>query len=69
MGCYEGRTTAMWKYAADFTLADNFFHAALGGSFLEHFWSICACTSRYDGAPDKIKACWMPMASRSRTAR
>jgi phospholipase C len=34
----------MWKLAKEFTLADLFFHAAFGGSFLNHFWLICACS-------------------------
>ena len=56
MGYYEGRNTALWRYAADYTLADNFFHAALGGSFLNHMWLVCACTPRYDAAPAAVRA-------------
>src|SRR5258708_593721 len=39
-----------------YTLADNFFHAAFGGSLLNHFWLICACTPRFDNAPPAIRA-------------
>jgi len=51
MGYHDGRRMRLWSYAREFTLADNFFHAALGGSFLNHFWTICACTPRYENAP------------------
>ncbi|HEX7966706.1 MAG TPA: alkaline phosphatase family protein, partial [Stellaceae bacterium] len=43
MGYQDGGKLALWKYAQQFTLADHFFHAALGGSFLNHFWTVCAC--------------------------
>src|SRR5207244_966101 len=46
----------LWDYARRYTLADNFFHAAFGGSFLNHFWLVCACTPVYPNAPDKIVA-------------
>src|SRR2546429_643533 len=44
LGYYDGSSLAMWKLAREFTLADHFFHAAFGGSFLNHFWLICACS-------------------------
>jgi len=56
MGYHDGRKMRLWNYAREFTLADNFFHAALGGSFLNHIWTICACTPRYDNAPAAIVA-------------
>jgi acid phosphatase len=56
MGFYDGSQTKLWEYARRYTLADHFFHAAFGGSFLNHFWMICACTPRYESAPDVIKA-------------
>jgi phospholipase C len=56
MGYHDGRKMRLWNYAREFTLADNFFHAAFGGSFLNHFWTICACTPRYDNAPAEIVA-------------
>jgi phospholipase C len=43
--------TSLWRYAKRYTLADNFFHAAFGGSFLNHMWLVCACTPRYAGTP------------------
>ena len=56
MGFYDGSKTKLWDYAERYTLADHFFHAAFGGSFLNHFWMICACTPRYENAPKNLKA-------------
>jgi phospholipase C len=56
MGYHDGSKLGLWAYAKEFTLADHFFHAALGGSFLNHFWVICACTPRYQSAPPEITA-------------
>jgi acid phosphatase len=56
MGYHEGKPQRLFQYAQEFTLADNFFHAAFGGSFLNHFWTICACTPRYDNAPADMVA-------------
>jgi phospholipase C len=44
MGYYDGSKLPMWKWAQEFTLADNFFMGAFGDSYLNHFWLICACT-------------------------
>src|SRR5712692_4465246 len=44
LGYYDGSSLAMWNLAQELTLADHFFHAAFGGSFLNHFWLICACS-------------------------
>ena len=52
----NGEKMPLWSYAKSYVLADNFFHAAFGGSFLNHFWLICACTPRFDSAPEKITA-------------
>ena len=38
MGYYDGHPLAMWKYAEQYVLADHFFHAAFGGTGLNHFW-------------------------------
>ncbi|MFP3277520.1 MAG: alkaline phosphatase family protein, partial [Paraburkholderia sp.] len=40
----------LWKIAQQYTLADNFFMGAFGGSFLNHQWLICACTPTYPNA-------------------
>ena len=54
MGYHDGSKTKLWQYAKEFTLADNFFHAAFGGSFINHFWAICACTPLFPNAPKSI---------------
>jgi phospholipase C len=56
MGYHDGSKMQLWRYAREFTLADNFFHAAFGGSFLNHFWTICACTPIFPDAPKSIVA-------------
>src|SRR5207237_786447 len=43
MGYYDGSKLPMWKWAQEYTLADNFFMGAFGDSFLNHFWLVCAC--------------------------
>jgi len=55
MGYYDGSTLAMWQYAKQYVLADHFFMAAFGGSFINHQWLICACTPTFPDAPDKLK--------------
>jgi phospholipase C len=39
------------KLAREFTLCDNFFQAAFGGSFLNHVWLIAAATPVFPAAP------------------
>ena len=56
MGFYDGSHTKLWEYAQRYTLADHFFHAAFGGSFLNHFWMICACTPIYKTRRASLKA-------------
>jgi phospholipase C len=55
MGYFDLTDTALWSYAKDYTLADNFFQAAFGGSFLNHQWLICACTPVFQEAPEKLR--------------
>jgi phospholipase C len=55
MGYYDGSQLPLWQYAKKYTLADNFYQGAFGGSFLNHFWLICACTPRYVDAPESIR--------------
>ncbi len=52
MGYYDTKQLPLYPYAQSYTLADNFFHAAFGGSFLNHMWLICACTPVWADAPD-----------------
>ena len=56
MGYYDGSGMALWKVAQKYTLADHFFHGAFGGSFLNHFFLVCACAPRYDNAPQALVA-------------
>lgn len=55
MGHYDGATLPLWSVAKKYVLADNFFMGAFGGSFLNHFALICACTPVYPDA-DKSPA-------------
>jgi phospholipase C len=54
MGYFDGSSLPLFRLAREYTLADRFFHAAFGGAFLNHFWLICACTPRYDNAPENL---------------
>ena len=56
MGYYDGSSLPMWKLAQQYTLADNFFMGAFGGSFLNHFWLVCACTPVFPNAPASMVA-------------
>jgi len=56
MGYYDGSVMKMWKLAEQYTLSDNFFMAAFGGSFLNHFWLISAATPLYPDAPAHLKS-------------
>lgn len=44
----------LYKIAQQYTLADNFFMGAFGGSFLNHQWLICACTPVYPNADTSV---------------
>lgn len=46
MGYYDGASDVpnLWKMAQQYTLADNFFMGAFGGSFLNHQYLVCACS-------------------------
>jgi acid phosphatase len=50
VGYYPTAQLPVANEAANYVLADNFFHAAFGGSFLNHQWLVCACTPVYAGA-------------------
>ncbi len=51
MGFYHTAHLPLAAEAARYTLCDNFFHAAFGGSFLNHFWLIAARTPTFPNAP------------------
>ena len=58
MGTYDTRALPIYKYLhgrghPDYAIADDFFQAAFGGSFLNHQWLIAAATPTFPGAaPD-----------------
>jgi len=56
MAYFDGSKLKSWQWAKDYTLADNFFMGAFGGSYLNHQWLICACTPRFDDAPTNMRA-------------
>jgi len=56
MSYYDASTMPEGLLAKQYTLADNFFHAAFGGSFLNHFWLVCACTPSFPKAPTTLVA-------------
>jgi len=50
MGYFDGSQMQLWKVAQQYTLADNFFQGAFGGSFLNHQYLVCACAPLYPNA-------------------
>jgi len=56
MGHFDGSRLKLWQWAKEYTLADKFFMAAYGGSFLNHQWLVCACTPRDEAAPAQARA-------------
>ncbi|HEX6511833.1 MAG TPA: acid phosphatase, partial [Chloroflexota bacterium] len=60
MGYYDATKLPLGAVAKQYVLADHFFHAAFGGSFLNHFWLVCACSPRFDNAPADMVAKPLP---------
>jgi phospholipase C len=56
MGHYDPESTYLYKLAKEFTLADQFFMGAFGGSNLNHFWLACACAPPHKNAPMHLRA-------------
>ena len=56
LGYYDATNLPEGKLAQQYTLADNFFHAAFGGSMLNHFWLIAGATPQWPNAPAKTIA-------------
>jgi phospholipase C len=55
MGVYDTRALPVYRYLHQdghphYAIADRFFEAAFGGSFLNHHWLIAAATPTYPGA-------------------
>jgi len=55
MSYYDAADMPVGRLAQQYVLADNFFHAAFGGSFLNHFWLVCACTPVWANAPADLR--------------
>lgn len=51
MSYYDASNMPEGQLARQYTIADNFFHAAFGGSFLNHIWLVCACSPQWPNAP------------------
>lgn len=51
MSYYDASEMPEGKLAKQFTLCDHFFHAAFGGSFLNHMWLIAAATPKFASPP------------------
>lgn len=61
MGMWDTRALPLYRYlhsagAPRYVIADRFFHAAFGGSFLNHQWIVAARTPRWPGAPESLHA-------------
>jgi acid phosphatase len=56
MSYYDATGLPEGKLAQQYTLCDNFFHAAFGGSFLNHQWLIAASTPVFPNAPASLVA-------------
>ncbi|HEV2438646.1 MAG TPA: alkaline phosphatase family protein [bacterium] len=56
MSYYDITNMPVGRLAQQYVLADNYFHAAFGGSFLNHFWLVCACTPKWADAPASLRA-------------
>ncbi|HZZ73238.1 MAG TPA: alkaline phosphatase family protein [Pirellulales bacterium] len=54
MSYYDATNLPEGKLAQEFTLCDNFFHAAFGGSFLNHIWLVAAASPTWPEAPPEL---------------
>jgi acid phosphatase len=50
MGHFDYSNSRLYDLAKQYTLADQFFAGAFGGSFLNHQYLICACAPQYPNA-------------------
>jgi acid phosphatase len=51
MGYWNLNGSNLWNWARSYTLADNYFQAAFGGSWLNHMFLVCACTGQFAPTP------------------
>ena len=56
MGYFDGSPMKLWQWAKEYTLADNFFMGAFGGSYLNHQFLVCACAPVFKDAPEPMRA-------------
>jgi len=61
MGYYHTMNLPLAAEASRYTLCDHFFHAAFGGSFLNHIWFIAAQSPVFPGAPTAVVAVLDPV--------
>jgi phospholipase C len=55
-GYYKTSLLPLSDYVKNYTLCDNFFHSAFGGSFLNHIWLVAAASPVFPNAPASIIA-------------
>jgi phospholipase C len=55
-GYYKTSLLPLLNMAQRYTLCDNFFHSAFGGSFLNHMWLIASASPVFPNAPASIVA-------------
>lgn len=55
-GYYQTSLLPLAGLAQKYTLCDNFFHSAFGGSFLNHIWFIAAASPQFPNAPSTLVA-------------
>ncbi len=51
MSHYDATQLPVGRLASQYTLLDDYFHGAFGGSSLNHQWLICACVPTWPNAP------------------
>ncbi|HTO22007.1 MAG TPA: alkaline phosphatase family protein, partial [Spirochaetia bacterium] len=56
MSYFDATSMPEGKLAQEFTLCDNFFHAAFGGSFLNHIFLVAAAAPVFPNAPASMIA-------------
>ncbi len=56
MGHYDLSGSQSWRLAREFTLGDNTYHSAFGGSFLNHAFLVCAQAFEWKDAPANLRA-------------
>lgn len=55
IGFWHTDSLPLAALAREYTLCDRFFHAAIGGSMINHMWLVAARTPRWPDAPDTVR--------------